>query len=304
MLVPADAYCTSERDAQAWIYKQLTTRSSVVVSYEDIVLPGVHGRSLLTGGGRSLQQPLSQRSNLASVGEDFALFPDTEAGPAQTGIVADDDDLRDDNPTLALADFDYQYHQWSRTHTGARPKDLPQDSVTARAPEPLTSLPPPSTDPITPRPPSPSAHEGNAGPSKIASLIAKAKAKPAASAGVLSSQSASQRRAAQHKGKHRKPIVETPPSPAPAPEPTKRRPFELMYDNSPVGRQRALALAVQEGIIDPNNDGQVARLMERLQESINRKKLEGYTAVMASMVQKGGAVMGVVREDEEGEERD
>jgi hypothetical protein len=236
------------------------------------------------------------------------LFPEDTA-PAQTDTVEDDDDPKDNDPVLALADFDYQYHQWSQTHIVVRSQGLSQDSSTASAPEQPTSLPPRTTttaapEPTTPQPPSPSAHEENTSPSKIACHIAKAKAKPVASAGILSSQSASQRRAAL-KGKHRKPSVETPPAPAPAPEPPKRNQFELMLDNSPAGRQQALALAVQQGIIDPSNDGQVAKLMNKIEESFSKKKnFGGDAAAMAAMVQKGGAVLGVVREDEVGEGQD
>jgi hypothetical protein len=296
---PTEFYSASEREAFAWICEQALSPSGVSIN-ENTFLPSLEGRPLLTGGGKALDQPPSKRSPLPCVGENFVLFPD-DTTPAQSDAVHkadddDDDDLKDDDPALALAHFDAQYQKWSQAHNGTLAQDLPKDSAATSAPE---ATPPPS-------PLSPSAQDENAGPckdenvspSKIASLIAKAKAKlPNPSAGILTSQSASQRRAAL-KGKHRRPAIDTTPAPAPAPEPPKGKRLELMYDNSAAGRQRALGLAVKEGIIDPKNDEQVRALMKKFEESMNKKRFEGDAATMAALVEKGGAVLGVVREDE------
>jgi hypothetical protein len=100
------------------------------------------------------------------------------------------------------------------------------------------------------------------------------------------------------KNKHRKPIIETsahvPTEDVPE-SPTSKR-VELMYDNTPEGRRRALDLAIKEGIIDPDNDEHVAALMKHFADPENKKTKDNAT-VMERLVDVSGAVLGVIKED-------
>jgi hypothetical protein len=149
------------------------------------------------------------------------------------------------------------------------------------------------------------AQNENAGPSKRAALIAKAKTKPAASgSGILTYKSASQKRAALQKNKHRKSILETP-APQPKaevskPKPTTQQRVELKFDNTPEGHKTALKLAIQRGYVDPNNDEQVKALMETIREMPN-KMLKDASGELDRHVVAGGAALGVIGEDAAGE---
>jgi hypothetical protein len=146
--------------------------------------------------------------------------------------VVHEDNLMDDDPSLALADFDYQFNIWSQTrddtalataitlpgpnlHVHTNSRHLVQCSnATTTVTELTTSQQPLGQSAqnnrlinFTPRDnaapaqdgtfASGNAHDDNVGPSKIAALITKAKAKITSSElGVLTSQSVSSRRAA------------------------------------------------------------------------------------------------------------
>jgi hypothetical protein len=289
MAIPSKFYATDESDALAWICEHIPSPRGVEspqVSYnEDTFLSGLQERSLsIADGGRSLEQPLFKRSAIPAAGEQSGL----SIRNGSTSIMHENNEM-DDDPSLALADFDYQYDRWSHANSGSHP----QDSTATSANRPTTSQ----------QFLSQSVQDENAGPSKMAALIAKSKAKPASSgAGILTSQSISQKRAALHKNKHRKSIIETP-AQVPdmnEPVPSKSKRVELMYDNTPEGRRRALDLAIKEGIIDPDNDEQVTALMKRFVDPVN-KKIKDNATVMERLVDASGAVLGVIREDVVGE---
>jgi hypothetical protein len=147
------------------------------------------------------------------------------------------------------------------------------------------------------------AQDENAGPSKRAALIAKVKAKPAtSSAGILTSKSASQKRAALQKNRHRRPIYETaePQAKAEEPKPATQQRVELRFDNTPEGHRTALNLAISQGLVDPDNDAQVEALMNTIRSTPN-KVLKDASAELDRHVAAGGAVLGVINEDAAGE---
>jgi hypothetical protein len=118
------------------------------------------------------------------------------------------------------------------------------------------------------------AEANNAGPSKRAALIAKANTnsnRAISHPGVLTAMSASQKRAARRRNKHRKSAYEISVSKFDTEEPklemTKLAVTEedvLDCENTPEARRTAVVLAIRQGCINADNDNQVVNLMRML----------------------------------------
>jgi hypothetical protein len=184
MAIPSKFYAKNECDALAWICEHAPSprgvESSQVFNNEDTFLSGFQGRpSSAASGGRSLEQPLFKQFHHPAAGEQSGLSSHSR----HTDSVHEDN-IRDDDPSLALADFDYQYHRWSYANIGYVSQGTTDTSATR-----LTT----SQQPLNQ-----SVQSENVGPSKIAAHIARAKAKPkSSSADILTSQSAGQEQAPQ-----------------------------------------------------------------------------------------------------------
>jgi hypothetical protein len=134
-------------------------------------------------------------------------------------------------------------------------------------------------------------------PSKRAYLIAKAKLakdKTTGSSSVLTSMSATQKRAAAAKNKNRKPIMETPELTAVE---TKPKQTMVCYENNPEGHRNALKLAIENKCIDPNNEEEVKNLMYQLEHTTN-KMIRTNNTEMERQITPGGAVIGELKDED------
>ncbi|KAH8716981.1 hypothetical protein GQ44DRAFT_775732 [Phaeosphaeriaceae sp. PMI808] len=262
---------------------------------------------------------------------------------------------QDDDPTLALADMEYQFNKWTHYRREGvtsipfvmanAPPHL-HASIAAWQDSPTSHPAPPSSEPDTQaqQPKHPLIHNSdtlngtqlihseqalyqsshnvsatapslladdntsatthpestqdqNTGLSKRAAMIAKQRSKATTSTtDVLRAPGPSQKHIV-HKNRHRKPRAdskgETSSSKVEAPSPnavatseTRQKRIVIKYDDDEEGHMKALQLAVQEGAIDPKDDGQVNGLMdffetgrargaERVQGTVVEEVLDG-----------------------------
>jgi hypothetical protein len=117
-----------------------------------------------------------------------------------------------------------------------------------------------------------------------AAMIAKAEG----TSGILTSTSASHKRAAQQKQRSKKPVIDTP---APSHQPAGQ--VMLRYDNTPEGHQTALKLAIEDGLINPDDDDEVQAFMKTIRETPNRK-LKDSNEELDKHIAAGGAALGVL----------
>ena len=216
---PAEIYSASELDAHAWAREHFDSprgvKSNTVFTAEDDFLSGLRARPLFAAGrGRALEQPLFKQPPLPapSSKEPFALswgeeaFTLPAAPSSHTHHVHHNETSEDDDPSLALSDFAYQFTKWSTPSSAPKATELT------------------------------------------------------------------------------------------ASQPAKRE--ILLYDNTAEGHRTAIDLAILNGYIDANNEGQLVNLMRALASTKNTKIKDDSTEIERS-VGAGGAVLGEVKEEAE-----
>jgi hypothetical protein len=284
-MTPSHFYSPSESDALAWLSKHTPSprgvKSQHVFGNENDFFPGLQGRSdSSASGGRSLEQPLFKRSAPLAASQQLRwgqeeLASET-AAPSHTTSVHEDD-LGDSLPHLALADLSYQFDVWSHSR---RESVTTTPFTVVRAPQQAhiafetTSAPQQQQDNSMAAAALPQQEDDNAHSSKRAALIAKAKSAPSSSSGgVLTSKSSTQKRADLQKSRHRKPTVDTPAltTQAEKVELESRKQTVLRYENNPEGHRTAVTLAIQQGLINADDDAAIEALMKTIRESYNTK---------------------------------
>jgi hypothetical protein len=332
-MAPSHYYSQGESDALAWLSKHIPStrgvKSQHVFSGEDDFFLGLQGRSDSSArGGRPLEQPLfKQSTSLAAMQQPALRLGWGQVGSTSASAAAPhtigvhEDDLGDDPPNLAFADLDHQFSHWPYNTTSLtlnKQEDfsalvLGSDATTAttltlsQQPRSQSSLNSQSmASPLQHHPssthddtfPTNDSQDENAGAFKRAAIIAKAKTKPSSStSGILASSTPTQRRAAHQKNRNRKPFLDPPASSLhqaklmPKSKPAGQ--VELRYENTPEGHRTALTLAIQQGLINPDNDEEVTALMKTIRESTNRT-IKDDTGELDKHITKGGPALRVI----------
>jgi len=267
-------------------------KSQHVFSSELDFFPGLQERSGSSAcGGRSLGQSLfNQSAPLAALKQSelrlaWGQEESVSTAAPHTACVLLEDNSGDDPQNLALDDLDYQDRLWvNNRRDGVTTIPFPpaiigavqqaqNASATTSPPLPMQGLDATTTTSLTsPQQPSRGA------------IIAKSKG----ASGIITSTSASHRRAAQQKQRRKKPATNTP---APSHQPAGQ--VMLRYDNTPEGHQTALKLAIEEGLINPDDDDEVQAFMKTIRETPN-KKLKDNTEELDKHITAGGAALGVI----------
>ena len=133
---PAETYSASELDAHAWAREHLNSprgiKSNAVFTAEDAFLSGLQARPLFAAGrGRALEQALFKQPPLLapSAQQSFALtwgeaaFTPPPAPSSHTHHVHKETS-EDDDPSLALSDFAYQFTKWSTPSSAPKATEL------------------------------------------------------------------------------------------------------------------------------------------------------------------------------------
>jgi hypothetical protein len=313
-MAPSHFYSPSESDALAWLSKHTPSprgvKSQHVFGNEDDFFLGLQARSdSSASGGRSLEQPLFKRSAPLAASQQLRWDKEESASetaaPSHTTSVHEDD-MGDDLPQLALADLSYQFGVWShnrRESVTAIPFAVLRAPQQAHAAFDKTPAPQQQQDTSTAALTLPQQEDDNSRSSGRAALIAKAKSAPSSSSGgVLTSKSSTQKRAALQKNRHRKPTVDmpAPTTQAEKPEAKSSIPTVLCYENTPEGHRTAVTLAIQQGLIDADDDAAIEALMKTIRESHNTK-LKDDTDELDKHMTSGGVALGLINEDSTGE---
>lgn len=267
-------------------------KSQHVFSSEVDLFRGLQERSSSSAsGGRSLGQSLfKQSAPLAALQQPglrlgWGQEESASAALPHTTCVLLEDNSGDDPENLALADLEYQNRLWvDNRREGVTATRFPpaiisavqqaqNASATTSPPLQMQGLDATTTTPLT----------SSQQPSRAA-IIAKAKG----SSGITTSISASHKRAAQQKQRRKKPIID---APAPSHQPAGQ--VMLRYDNTPEGHQTALKLAIEEGLINPDDDDEVQAFMKTIRETPN-KKLKDDNEELDKHITAGGAALGVI----------
>jgi hypothetical protein len=309
-MAPSHFYSHSESDALAWLSKHTSSprgvKSQQVFGNKDNLFPGLQGRSdSSASGGRSLEQPLFKRSAPLAASQQLRWGQEESASetaaPSHTTSVHEDD-LGDAPTQLALADLSYQFSVWShnrRESVTTTPFAVAGASQQAHGAFNMASSQQQqqqqqqqqtSTAALT----LPQQEDDNARSSRRAAMIAKARSNP----GILTSTPSTQKRAALQRNRHRKPTFDTPaPSTqAEKPESNSSIPMVLKYENTPEGHRTAVTLAIQQGLINADDDDAVEELMKTIRESHNTK-LKDDTDELDKYITAGGAAIEVLNED-------
>ncbi|KAH5728870.1 hypothetical protein HBI17_225860 [Parastagonospora nodorum] len=267
-------------------------KSQHVSGSEDDFLPGLKERSgSSVSGGRSLGQSLfKQSAPLAALQQPglrlgWGQEESASAATPHTICVLFEDDSGDAPQTLALADLEHQDCVWANNRReGVTTTPFPAAVIGAlqQAQNAATTTSPPlpmqGFDATTATPLTSSQQPSHA------AMIVKAKG----TSGVLTSTTASHKRAAQQKQRRKKPVIDTP---APSHQPAGQ--VMLRYDNTPEGHQTALKLAIEEGLVNLDDDDEVQVFMKTIRETPNRK-LKDSNEELDKHITAGGAALGVL----------
>ncbi|EAT90950.2 hypothetical protein SNOG_01301 [Parastagonospora nodorum SN15] len=247
-------------------------KSQHVSGSEDDFLPGLKEKSgSSVSGGRSLGQSLfKQSAPLAALQQPglrlgWGQEESASAATPHTICVLFEDDSGDAPQTLALTDLEHQDRIWANNRReGVTTTPFPAAVIGRFAAS-------------TKRRHHDFASTANQ-PSRAA-MIVKAKG----TSGVLTFNDRK-----PQKQRRKKPVIDTP---APSHQPAGQ--VMLRYDNTPEGHQTALKLAIEEGLINPDEDDEVQAFMKTIRETPNRK-LKDSNEELDKHITAGGAALGFI----------